>query len=171
MRDFNAQELFDFVTTYKVYCTVAKRDDGKTFEGHIGEMPLKSIARLLQYGFQRHVNDPIGGDDKSRETKLEMASELINDLYNGFTGKRRAEGTDPTERFAIAALKEATPPAQWKEINKRDDAANIIATLLLKYEAEIAPRAAELKKIDDDKKAGAAKVMLSIDLKTLELKK
>lgn len=173
MRNYNETELFDYITKLEVFCTINKRDpfNAETFTGKVGDMPLQSIDRLLRYGFQRHVNDPIGGDDIDKKTKALMASDLITDLYNGYAGKRRAESADPTLRFALAALKEMMTPAEWKIINSATNADDVLMAMLIEHEAVVAPRTAELKEIDEKKKAGASKIKLSLNLSKLGLKK
>lgn len=174
MRNYDAEELFKFVTEMTCDTTIGRRngnEDSKTLHCPMGELPLVSLDRVLRYGFQRFVNDKVGGDDKTMAVKVEMAQAIVADLMEGNVSKRRVgESADPMVRFRINALREVVASAQWKAINKADNADEIIVALLEKHAEALEPRALELKKIEDDKKAGAAKITLALDLSSLGLK-
>jgi hypothetical protein len=72
--------------------------------------------------------------------------------------------SDPMSKFRVEALREMLGKEKWKALNAREESGEIIAKLLAGNAEKLEPRALELKRLDDEKKAGQAKVASAIDL-------
>lgn len=167
-RNWNADELFKYMTELVAETTIGRREvgeDAKVFQVKFADLPLVAIDRIIRYGTQRFINDKLGGSDKTLATKCEMASNIIVELYNGEVSKRRESvDVDPMSKFRVEALKELAGKDAWAKLNKAENKGELIAAALKKHAETIEPRAEALKKLDDEKKAGAAKIASKISL-------
>jgi hypothetical protein len=148
MEKYNAESLFKMVTELVAEVTIGKRaedGDAKTFQVHVKDMVLPALEKVIRYGIQRAVNDPIGGKNKTLADKLEAAEDIILSWYSGeFKARKNAAPKLSDEAafirsFTIAAIKAAFVTKHgkdsWKEKTDGESGAAFIAGLLEKHAA------------------------------------
>ena len=94
------------------------------------KLPISSVIKVFEYGFQRIVNDKCGGLDKDAKRKDEIATATINRLLDGTIAMRRvgSVSADPMDKWrdkAALALIQAKAPAVIKGL-KGDERADAI---------------------------------------------
>jgi len=89
---YTATELFD---AFNRAFVATVNDRTYTLPGHA--MPIASIIRAFEYGFQRIVNDKCGGADKTDEEKDRIASLQVGRLATGEIAERATRGTGVDE--------------------------------------------------------------------------
>lgn len=101
-------ELFAFASELRGVVTIGKRaeeGDARSFDCFARNLPLRSLYQVFEYGFQRFVNDKVGGSDTTLEDKFTKASDILVHLANGTWGlerKARKESVDPVVKEATA---------------------------------------------------------------------
>lgn len=151
MTKINTMDSADFlakVSAIVAEVTIGKRaedGDAKTFQVNVAEMHFAALEKVIRYGVQRSVNDPIGGKDKTLADKLEMAEDIILSWYSGeFKARKNAAPKLSDEAafirtFTLAAIKSAFVAKHgkesWKEKTDGESGAAFIAGLLEKHAA------------------------------------
>lgn len=92
-------ELGAMLNGLKLETTIAK---SKTFAVDAGTLPLVSIRKALEYGFQRWLNDRVGGSDTTAGTKVESTSLFLATVLDGtwVDGARKAKASVDLETQA-----------------------------------------------------------------------
>lgn len=85
MTTFTAKTLGEAILAATFETTIAKT---KTFQLKLEDFPLEAVMSLLQYGVGRKFNDAVGGADKDAETKVSLATAMIEDWKAGKIGRQ-----------------------------------------------------------------------------------
>lgn len=85
MTTFTAKSLGEALIATTFETTIAK---AKTFQLKLEDFPLEAAIALMQYGVGRKFNDAVGGADKDAETKVAMATAMIEDWKAGKIGRQ-----------------------------------------------------------------------------------
>lgn len=173
---YTAEQLYDFMTQLRCTITVGKRGEEKAhFESVLADMPLQSIHAYLVYGVQRWHNDKCGGEDVTLADKKKMVSDQLVNLYGGVVKapRKNAVDLDPLDGFRRSAALELVnqaPAAKAKYAKADADGKTaLLAAVIAKYADRVEARAGELKRLDDEKRAGRAKIGTAISLADLGL--
>lgn len=87
----------------------------------LADLPDNALERLLAYGFQRFINDPIGAGDLSVEDRVAAARKAIENLKNGIVGRIRGVTVDTLTVYALREVRKRFKiknPDRAKEIAK-----------------------------------------------------
>ncbi len=85
MTTFTAKSLGEALIAATFETTIAK---AKTFQLKLEDFPLEAAIALMQYGVGRKFNDAVGGADKDADTKVELATAMIEDWKAGKIGRQ-----------------------------------------------------------------------------------
>ena len=116
-------QAFASIVDEVLTCQVGKRSnvaDAVTLQVAIGKLPASSLVRLLEYGFQRHINDGLGGADVAVETKQKLAQDKLEVLKKGYVAgrvsgpKAAATPEQRAQRYAVAEARKAFIAARDK---------------------------------------------------------
>lgn len=115
----------------------------------VRDLPQVSVERLLRYGFQRFVNDGLGGADVSLEDKITDAKKKIEALKKGEVAQRKnvLATVDLVAREAYkllrADLKKSNKPFYDKlnALPEKDQIAKMDAILALESNAKFLVKA------------------------------
>lgn len=97
--------LFD---TMVLETTIGKRDQEtpKTFQAKALDMDVKSIEKAMRYGFQRWLNDRVGGNDTTYEDKVKDTELFMATVLDGtWTQRARANAAPKADDFTTFARK------------------------------------------------------------------
>lgn len=145
--------------------------DGKHYTADSAKMENAALLYVLEYGFQRSVNDRTGGKDKTSEDKIKIATDVITWLQSSpFVARRRVAGESEPPinkhlRSLVRALifsGRAEYAADKKAYNALDKTAEARNAWLMSWyaaTAESAPKLhAKLTKLAESKLAEEAKL-------------
>jgi hypothetical protein len=146
-KHFTYDQLSEMIETLVLETTIGARgsDNPKTFQVRAADMALNSIAKSLRYGFQRWLNDRVGGDSMTYDEKIADTEIFLATVMDG-TWAINARGpkasADPLARYrsrvAILRLKKA---GLWPKGIKGDDATKLVADYIAAH-ADAVERAA-----------------------------
>ena len=85
--------------------TFRSRKAIKKAEIDLLDLPYESVLAVAQYGAMRFINDKLGGSEITSEEAAIMFNKIIKQLREGWQGRQRGEGTDPTEAKALSLAK------------------------------------------------------------------
>lgn len=126
--------------------------NGRPYTVHGSKLPIASIIKAWEYGFQRIVNDKCGGLDKTDADKDRIASATIARLLDGTIAMRRVgtASADPMDKWrdkAALALIQMRAPAVIKGL-KGDERADAIDAWAGVNAAMVDKVAADMMKAD-----------------------
>lgn len=136
-----------------------------TVHGH--QLPLASIINIFEYGWQRKVNDRCGGNDKTPETKHEIATAMVRRALDGELATRAnaAPGVEPFTAFMRGKLSSYLDKATRKAIAELEGDARVarLDAIFAKNESKLRPIIE--KDFEAYKAEKAAKAALAASLK------
>lgn len=110
-KHYDAQSLFAMFDGLALETTIAKQ---ATFRVDASDLPLVSIRKALTYGFQRWLNDRVGGSDLTPETKIAETELFLATVLDGswIDGARTRKApidveTNVRRKVVLAALSKA----------------------------------------------------------------
>jgi hypothetical protein len=173
---FTPEDFKTAVETIVAEVTIGKRaedGDAKTFQVNVAEMHFAALEKVIRYGIQRAVNDPIGGKDKTLADKFEAAEDIILSWYSGeFKARKNAAPKLSDEAafkraFVLAELKKVfiakNSKDAWKTKTEGDSGAAFIAAIIEKHGVRYESAATEAWNAELAKRANVAKLSDEID--------
>jgi hypothetical protein len=132
------------------------------------EIPIVSLVKIIEYGFQRIVNDKCGGADRSADEKDRIATSVIYRILDGLIAARRvgAASVDPMDKWrdraALALIKTHAP--QLIAGLKGEERADKIDAFAAKNEALVEKTAQELMAADRALRDSMATIVVDVNL-------
>ena len=108
IKEMNAAAVKAALEAMRVEARIAKRE---TLQACIGDLPMNALERVLNYGFQRFLNDGNGGKDVAPETKIALAQAKLARLLAGEVGRRVAVQRTDKDRFITNFVMQAVRAA------------------------------------------------------------
>lgn len=135
---------------------------------HGSKIPTASLVKIIEYGFQRIVNDKCGGSDRTAAQKDEIAVSVINRILDGSIATRRvgAASVDPMDKWrdkAALAVIQTQAPKLIAGL-KGEERADRIDAFAAKNATLIEKLAAELMEADRALRASAAAIVVDVNL-------
>ncbi len=124
---------------------------GRELTAQVAALPQATVDALLQYGFQRFINDRAnqGGRDATTEHKHATAQAVLEQLLEGWVGRIAAPKAPVREKVATALLTRALGMKKWKALDADKQAialARFIELHAAAIDAEIARREEERRR-------------------------
>lgn len=149
--------------------TIAKQSgNGKTFSEQMGDFPVNAVLAFLAYGFQRKVNDNVGGATVTTEQKIAGAEKLLARYKAGDVGRDGMTSVDREIDRQVRAWYESKHADAWAKAKTDDAKAKLVAKALESDKNRTAFRAAaetaiaERARIKAERAAAAKKVAASL---------
>jgi hypothetical protein len=166
---YDANEVLAMLESLILETTIGRRTDGEesvTFQVRANELPAISLKKALTYGFQRWINDRVGGKDTTLKAKIDDTSIFLAKVKDGswyVEGKTRAATVDLFTKFAreyVKAIVVKKDPAKLDGLKGEELAAyldgvfasndaKLRPAIQAKVDAEMARRAEAAKLADD----------------------
>jgi len=132
------------------------------------EIPIVSLIKILEYGFQRIVNDKCGGSDRTAKQKDEIASAVIQRILDGSIAARRvgAASADPMDKWrdrAALALIQTHAPKLIAGL-KGEERADKIDAFAAKNAALVEKTAQELMAADQALRKSMSTIVVDVNL-------
>ena len=168
---WTADELAEMVNGLMLESTIGKRagvGESRTFQTSGARLPLVSLRKCLRYGFQRWINDRVGGDDMALPDKIKDTEIFLAAVEDGSwvrTMRVRSEASIET-KIGRDVVKRAILAQDGTALNglKGDDLATRLDDVLAKNEALFAPEIAAEIVAAKRKSVAVAKIAASIKL-------
>ena len=127
---------------------------GHELTAAVDELPQASINALLQYGFQRFINDRAnqGGKEVDTAYKHGVADAVLAQLKEGWQGRAVSVRADPRETVGAAMLKKAIGKKAWDALGEERQA-TALAAYLVKFASAID---SELARREESRRAARA---------------
>lgn len=109
----------------------------------VAELPANVLERVLAYGFQRFINDPIGGADTPIADKVKAAKDMIERMKRGEVGRVRGEAVDPFMTIVMRVVRQAVKAKNadnYKKIMTGDTPDKVFTAILEKHRAGDTPQ-------------------------------
>ncbi len=139
----------------------------------VGDITPQSLLYVIEYGFQRAINDRTGGSDKTADDKAKIASAMIGNFANkDWTPGSRGVGVDPIVQYVRAIIRDIVKgkkesAATYKALapDARDEYLDgIFAKQSPEKQAALRATAEKRKAVDDKRRADAAKLSEGVEL-------
>lgn len=133
----------------------------QTFDVLLGDLPLSAVRKTLRYGFQRWINDRVGGTEIPIETKLESTSlflgDVLNDVWQTSRSAPVSNETNVRRKVTLANLS----ADEKKSLVDNPDRAEILDATFAENILELQPLfEAEMKRLAEPK----PKIKLSVKI-------
>lgn len=144
----------------------ARQDGGKTFQLAANRLHESSFIKVLEYGFQRWLNDRVGGKDTTLEDKIADTSIFLAKVEDG-TWKIIAKTRDTVDlrtRIARKLVMAKLPKDKRKELaeSEKDSVNAFLDAVIAKNAEALAPKIdAEIARLEAEAKEMAG---LSLDI-------
>lgn len=138
----------------------AREDGGKTFQMPIDKMHEASIVKALRYGFQRWINDRVGGKDVKLQDKLDDTSVFLAKVMDGSWQHmtKTRDSVDLRTKIARKLVWAKLGKDKRKELSELENAGvnEILDALIAKNAEKLAPAIdKEIARLEAEAKAMA----------------
>ena len=168
---WTADELAEMVGKLALESTIGRRagvGEARTFQTFGHRLPLTSLRKCLRYGFQRWLNDRVGGDDMALPDKIKDTEIFLAAVEDGsWVRTIRVRSVASIEvKIARDVVKRAILAQDGAALNglKGEALTNYIEKIALENEALFAPEIAAELAAAKRKSVAVAKIAASIKL-------
>lgn len=161
--------LFDGLTLETTIGARADDGEARTFQMAANKLPLVSIKKAMEYGFQRWLNDRVGGKDRTTKEKVEDTSIFLAKVQDGSWVRETSSRGPAVDLFTklardyVRKLVLAKSPDKLKGL-KGDELSAYLDGVFVKNEAKFRPAVEKLVADEMAKRAEVNAIAADIEL-------